>query len=133
MHELEEAADGIKRVEDMLCRIRELCEMGGVSFLILGEPTEWDVATEPIADAFLSLQELLEGLEPFLAEYLTSWNGASHREVIFDLVSLLKPRHFEGECHACRLKLPRRQIRLSRVSTVQYYKHTSLPRFKSSP
>ncbi|ORY88627.1 Mis6-domain-containing protein [Leucosporidium creatinivorum] len=68
MHELDETADGAKRIEDLLCRIRELCEMGG---------------------------ELLEGLEPFLAEYLQTWNGASHREVIFDLVSLIKPRPYE--------------------------------------
>lgn len=43
------------------------------------------------------VQELLEGLEPFVAEYLALWDGRVHRDVVFDLVALLKPRDYESE------------------------------------
>ncbi|GAA5828509.1 hypothetical protein JCM11251_000824 [Rhodosporidiobolus azoricus] len=58
------SADQEARVGDLFCRLRELSEMGG---------------------------ELPEELEPFLAEYLLQWDGLSHRKVVFELVSLLKP------------------------------------------
>ncbi|GAA5909578.1 hypothetical protein JCM6882_003460 [Rhodosporidiobolus microsporus] len=81
LYDLEPSAERTARVEDLLCRLRELCEMGG---------------------------ELLEPLEAFLAEYLLRWDGASHRKVVFDLVALLKPLDWDGLyghflCHLERL------------------------------
>lgn len=31
LYELDQSKEGAKRVEDLLCRVRELCEMSGVS------------------------------------------------------------------------------------------------------
>lgn len=45
----------------------------------------------------MNVQELIEGLEPFLADYLTTWDGEAHRDVIFDLIALQKPLAYDGE------------------------------------
>ncbi|GAA6057186.1 hypothetical protein JCM3770_004367 [Rhodotorula araucariae] len=74
LHDLDPSEAGKARIEDLLCRVREVSELGG---------------------------ELVEALEPFLAEYLLDWDGEKHRRVVFGLVALLKPfvskdlmRHF---------------------------------------
>ncbi|GAA5845863.1 hypothetical protein JCM9279_002404 [Rhodotorula babjevae] len=64
LHDLEPTKAGHARVEDLLCRVREICELGG---------------------------ELVEALEPFLASFLESWDGERHRTVVLQLVALLKP------------------------------------------
>jgi hypothetical protein len=56
------------------------------------------------ADAPTHPQELLEHFEPFLAEFLLTWNGEPHRPVIFDLIALLKP--LEYDCAFLILSLP---------------------------
>ncbi|GAA5912051.1 hypothetical protein JCM8208_006469, partial [Rhodotorula glutinis] len=60
-----ETEAGHERVEDLLGRARDVCEMGG---------------------------ELVEALEPFLATFLADWDGERHRNVVFELVARLKPR-----------------------------------------
>ncbi|GAA5861616.1 hypothetical protein JCM1840_005207 [Sporobolomyces johnsonii] len=57
------------RVEDLLCRVRELSEMGG---------------------------ELFAEFESFLADYLRSWDGKAHTQVVFGLIALHKPVAYEG-------------------------------------
>ncbi|GAA5851930.1 hypothetical protein JCM8547_000102 [Rhodosporidiobolus lusitaniae] len=69
LFDLEPSAAGRARIEDLLCRARELSEMGG---------------------------ELLEPLEPFLAEFLRHWDGQDYKEVVFDLIASLKPLEFES-------------------------------------
>ncbi|KAG0659206.1 hypothetical protein C6P46_005259 [Rhodotorula mucilaginosa] len=58
------AEDPDSRTADLLARVRDLSAYGG---------------------------ELLEELEPFLAEYLLSWDGHKHKQIVFDLIALLKP------------------------------------------
>ncbi|GAA5970370.1 hypothetical protein JCM11641_001684 [Rhodosporidiobolus odoratus] len=68
LYDLEPSTEGSARVEDLLCRARELSEIGG---------------------------ELIEDVEPFLAEYLVGWDGQAHRRTIFDLIGLLKPLEWD--------------------------------------
>ncbi|GJN94703.1 hypothetical protein Rhopal_007794-T1 [Rhodotorula paludigena] len=68
LYDLEPSDAGRARIEDLFCRVRELCELGG---------------------------ELLEALEPFLADFLHTWDGEHHRKVVFDIVALLKPFSWE--------------------------------------
>ncbi|GAA6002019.1 uncharacterized protein JCM10292_001800 [Rhodotorula paludigena] len=70
LYDLEPSDAGHARIEDLFCRVRELCELGG---------------------------ELLEALEPFLADFLHTWDGRHHRKVVFDIVALLKPFSWELE------------------------------------
>ncbi|GAA5944947.1 hypothetical protein JCM3775_005508, partial [Rhodotorula graminis] len=65
LYDLEPTKAGHARVEDLLSRVRDICELGG---------------------------ELVEALEPFLNTFLANWDGEGHRDVIFQLVALLKPR-----------------------------------------
>ncbi|KPV72872.1 uncharacterized protein RHOBADRAFT_55543 [Rhodotorula graminis WP1] len=65
LYDLEPTKAGHARVEDLLSRVRDICELGG---------------------------EVVEALEPFLNTFLANWDGERHRDVIFQLVALLKPR-----------------------------------------
>ncbi|GAA5988393.1 hypothetical protein JCM10908_003546 [Rhodotorula pacifica] len=67
LHDLRSAnpdRDAYSHTEDILTSVRDLSAYGG---------------------------ELLEELEPFLAEFLLSWDGVKHKEIVFDLITLLKP------------------------------------------
>ncbi|BGP11924.1 hypothetical protein JCM10049v2_007844 [Rhodotorula toruloides] len=72
LYDLEPTDAGAKRVADLFARVRELSEFAG---------------------------ELLEELEPFLAEYLQRWDGLTHRKLVFDLFALIKPLRFEDLYH----------------------------------
>ncbi|BGP35943.1 hypothetical protein JCM10296v2_007795 [Rhodotorula toruloides] len=72
LYDLEPTGAGAKRVGDLFARVRELSELAG---------------------------ELLEELEPFLAEYLQRWDGTAHRKLVFDLLALVKPLRFEDLHH----------------------------------
>ncbi|GAA6030666.1 hypothetical protein JCM8097_006262 [Rhodosporidiobolus ruineniae] len=69
LYDLEPSKDGYERVEDLLARGRELSELGG---------------------------ELVEHFEPFLSEFLQTWDGKQHRQVVFDWLALLKPLEYNS-------------------------------------
>ncbi|GAA5932676.1 hypothetical protein JCM1841_006934 [Sporobolomyces salmonicolor] len=69
LYDLGESPGREARVEDLLCRVRELSEMRG---------------------------ELPDELESFLADYLQSWDGKAHTQVVFGLIALHKPVAYEG-------------------------------------
>ncbi|BGP20883.1 hypothetical protein JCM10213_003381 [Rhodosporidiobolus nylandii] len=71
LYDLDPSPEGTARIEDLLTRAKELSEMGG---------------------------ELIESLEPFLAEWLLKWDGKAHKKVLFELVALLKPLEFDALC-----------------------------------
>ncbi|GAA5872750.1 hypothetical protein JCM3774_005050 [Rhodotorula dairenensis] len=67
LHDLRSANahdDADSHTADILARVRDLSVYGG---------------------------ELFEAIEPFLAEFLLSWDGLKHRETVFELITLLKP------------------------------------------
>ena len=91
LYDLNPTEAGHARVEDLLCRARDICELGGV------RPRSSLSVPRAGADVELpGAQELLEALEPFLASFLFDWDGERHRAVIFQLVALLKPRAWTG-------------------------------------